>query len=306
MTATTSDSSTAARGPLGGWRPRFNVAYLFLAPSAIALLLFTVWPIAQAFWMSLHDWSFSNPGKPFSGLDNYAEMLGDRRFWNALKNTVVYTLATVPLQIGLALGLAVGLNAKLRGRAFLRSAYFIPVISSLAIMAIVWAFLFDPDIGLVSSWLASVGLPRIAWLREPDTAMVAVIVVGVWKTLGFNTVILLAGLQGIAQEQHEAAALDGASAWQRFRHVTVPGLRQTLLFVTVISVIASLQVFDQVYVMTRGGPLYGTETLVTYVYYQGFTLFRMGYASAISWILFLIIAAISMVQLRLFRYQEID
>jgi multiple sugar transport system permease protein len=287
-------------------RPRLNVAYLFLAPSAIVLLLFTVWPIAQAFWMSLHDWSFSSPTKPFTGMDNYTELLTDRRFWNALRNTAVYTIAAVPLQIGLALALAIGLNAKLRGQAFLRGAYFVPVISSLAIMAIVWAFLFDPDIGMVSSWLASFGLPRIAWLREPGTAMIAVVIVGVWKTLGFNTVILLAGLQGIPQEHYEAAALDGANARQRFRHVTVPGLRQTLLFVTVICIIASLQVFDQVYVMTRGGPLYATETLVTYVYYQGFSLFRMGYASAVSWILFLIIAAISIVQLRLFRYEEVD
>jgi ABC-type sugar transport system permease subunit len=256
--------------------------------------------------MSLHDWSFSNPARPFTGLDNYAELVADRRFWNALRNTAVYTIAAVPVQIVLALGLAIGLNARLRGRAFLRGAYFVPVISSLAIMAIVWAFLFDPDIGMVSSWLASLGLPRIAWLREPGTAMIAVIVVGVWKTLGFNTVILLAGLQGIPTEHYEAAELDGANAWQRFRHVTVPGLRQTLLFVTVISIIASLQVFDQVYVMTRGGPLYSTETMVTYIYYQGFSLFRMGYASALSWVLFLIIAAVAIVQLRMFRYQEVD
>jgi multiple sugar transport system permease protein len=287
-------------------RPRLNVAYLFLAPSAIVLLIFTVWPIAQAFWMSLHDWSFLSQSRPFTGAANYNALLSDRRFWNALVNTAVYTLGAVPFQIGLALALAIGLNARLRGRAFLRAAYFVPVISSLAIMAIVWAALFDPDIGLVSSWMASFGLPRVAWLREPGTAMFAVIVVGVWKTLGFNTVILLAGLQGIPGEHYEAASIDGASAWQRFRHITVPGLRQTLLFVTVISVIASLQVFDQVYVMTRGGPLFATETLVTYVYHQGFTLFQMGYASAISWVLFLIIAAVSVVQLRLFRYQEVD
>lgn len=287
-------------------RRRLNPAYLFLAPSAAVLFLFTMWPIVQAFWMSLHDWSFLNPARPFIGLDSYAALLSDRRFWNALKNTVVYTVGAVPFQIGLALGLAIGLNAKLRGRAFLRGAYFVPVISSLAIMAIVWGFLFDPDIGLVSSWMASIGLPRVAWLRELGTAMPAVIIVGVWKTLGFNTVILLAGLQGIPTEHYEAAAIDGANAWHRFRHITVPGLRQTLLFVTVISVIASLQVFDQVYVMTRGGPLFATETLVTYIYHQGFTLFRMGYASAISWVLFLVIAGVSLIQLRFFRYQEVD
>jgi ABC-type sugar transport system permease subunit len=285
---------------------RTSPALLFIVPSAIVLAVFVLWPIVQAFWMSLHEWSFLKQERPFVGLDNYLALVDDSRFWNALWNTAVYTMAAVPLQIGLALFLAMGLNAKLHGRAFLRAAFFVPVISSLAVMAIVWAFLFDPDIGLVSSWMANLGLPRVAWLREPNTAMLAIIIVGVWKTLGFNTVILMAGLQGIPYEHYEAASIDGASPWQKLRHITIPGLRQTLLFVTVISVIASLQVFDQVYVMTRGGPLFATETLVTYLYHQGFGLFRMGYASAISGILFLIIIVISLVQLRLFRYQEVD
>lgn len=285
---------------------RTSPALLFIVPSALVLLVFTLWPILQAFWMSLHEWSFLSQEKPFVGLGNYFALADDPRFWNALWNTVVYTVAVVPLQIGLALFLAMGLNAKLHGRAFFRAAYFIPVISSLAVMAIVWAFLFDPDIGLVSSWMANLGLPRVAWLRQPDTAMIAIVIVGVWKTIGFNTVILMAGLQGIPSEHYEAASIDGASQAQKLRHITIPGLRQTLLFVTVISVIASLQVFDQVYVMTRGGPLFATETLVTYLYHQGFGLFRMGYASAISGILFLVIIVISLVQLRLFRYQEVD
>jgi ABC-type sugar transport system permease subunit len=285
---------------------RLNPAYLFIAPSAVALIVFTIWPIVQAFWMSLHEWSFMAQERPFVGAGNYQELVGDPRFWNALRNTVVYTIVGGPFQIGLALLLAVALNGKIRGRAFLRSAYFIPVISSLAIMAIVWAFLFDPDIGLVSAWLAELGLPRIAWLREPGTAMLAVIVVGIWKTLGFNMVILLAGLQGIPAEHYEAAEIDGASRWQQFLHITIPGLRQTLLFVTVISVIASLQAFDQIYVMTRGGPLFSTETLVSYVYRQGFELFRLGYASAISWVLFLIIVVLAVFQLRFFRYREVD
>lgn len=287
-------------------RQRWSPTLIFILPSAIVLLLFTLWPIIQAFWMSLHDWSFLSRERPLIGLDNYLELLDDRRFWNALWNTVVYTLAAVPLQIVLALFLAIGLNGNLHGRAFLRAAFFVPVISSLAVMAIVWSFLFDPDIGLVSAWMANVGLPRVAWLRQPETAMLAIIIVGVWKTIGFNTVILMAGLQGISAEQYEAASIDGASAWQKLRAITIPGLRQTLLFVTIISVIASLQVFDQVFVMTRGGPLFATETLVTYLYHQGFTLFRMGYASAISWVLFLIIVGISLVQLRFFRYQEVD
>jgi ABC-type sugar transport system permease subunit len=288
------------------FRPRLNVAYAFIAPSVLILSVFTLWPIVQAIWMSLHDWPFTAPIHTFIGLDNYARLLGDRLFWNAARTTLVYTITTVPLQIGLALGLAVALNGRIKGRAFLRSAFFIPVISSLAVMAIVWQFLFDPDIGLVSAWLLDLGFGRIAWLREPGSALAAVILVGIWKMIGFNMVILLAGLQGVPADQYDAAAIDGASAWQRFRHVTVPGLRHTLLFVTLISVIASLQAFDQIYVMTKGGPLHTTESLVYYAYQNGFDYFDMGYASAISVVLFLFIAVIAMVQLRMFRYEEVD
>jgi multiple sugar transport system permease protein len=287
-------------------RLRFNPAFAFIAPSALILAVFTLWPIAQAFWMSLHDWSFTAAVHPFIGLGNFNRLFDDPLFWNAARTTVIYTIAAVPFQIGLALMLAVALNGKIHGQAFLRSAYFIPVISSIAVMAIVWTFLFDPDIGLVSAWLLKLGFGRIAWLREPGSALVAVILVGIWKSIGFNMVLLLAGLQGVSQDQHDAAAMDGANGWQRFRHVTVPALRHTLLFVAVISIIASLQAFDQIYVMTRGGPLHTTETLVYYAYHNGFDYFQMGYASAISVILFLFIAVISIVQLRLFRYQEVD
>jgi ABC-type sugar transport system permease subunit len=311
-------NARAARPPMPGGsgvrvvtrsaRPRFrfNPAYAFIAPSVLILSVFTVWPIAQAFWMSLHDWSFTASVHPFEGLGNYFTLFGDPLFWNAVRTTLVYTLATVPFQIGIALMLAIALNGKIRGRAFLRSAYFVPVISSVAVMAIVWMFLFDPDIGLVSAWLLKLGFGRIAFLREPGSALVAVILVGIWKAVGFNMVLLLAGLQGVSKDQHEAAALDGANSWQQFRHVTLPALRHQLLFVAVISIIASLQAFDQIFVMTRGGPLHSTETLVYYAYQNGFAYFQMGYASAISVILFLFIAVVSLVQLRLFRYQEMD
>ena len=285
---------------------RPSPAYLFILPSAIALAVFTIWPIIQALWISLHDWSFLTDVQTFVGAANYAELVGDDRFWNALRVTAVYTVASVPLQVALALAVALGLNEALRGRGLLRAAYFFPVISSLAIMAIVWSFLLDPNVGTIGGWMRELGLRRVAFLREPALALPAVIVVGVWKNLGFSMVILLAGLQGIPREHYEAASIDGADRWRRFRHITVPGLRHTLLFVVVISVIASLQAFDQIYVMTRGGPLFATESLVTYMFYQGFDLFRMGYASSIATVLFLLILAISAVQLRLFRYRDVD
>jgi ABC-type sugar transport system permease subunit len=289
--------------------PRFarpGAAYAFILPSALLLGLFTLWPIVQALWISLHDWSFLTDVQTFIGTANYTELLGDERFWNALRVTAIYTAATVPLQIAIALAIALALNERIRGRGVLRAAFFFPVISSLAIMAIVWSFLLDPNVGTIGGWMRDLGLRRVAFLREPSLALASVIAVGVWKNVGFSMVILLAGLQGIPREHYEAASIDGAGRWDRFRHVTVPGLRHTLLFVLVISVIASLQVFDQVYVMTRGGPLFATESLVTYMFHQGFDLFRMGYASAIATVLFVLILAISAVQLRLFRYRDVD
>jgi ABC-type sugar transport system permease subunit len=239
------------------------------------------------------------------GTANYREAFSDPRTWNALRVTVLYTLATVPL--GVVLSLAVALALKEGPLAsVLRGAYFFPAISSLAIMAIVWSFLIDPQIGLVSSWLGIVHINPPDWLHDPRWALPAVAAVGIWKNLGFNMVILLAGLQGIPEPLYEAAAIDGAGPRRRFWHITLPGLRQTLLFVAVISMIASLQVFDQVYVMTRGGPVFSTESLVTYMYHQGFELFRMGYAAALATILFVLIMVVSILHLRLFRYRDVD
>lgn len=285
---------------------KVHPAYLFLLPSAVALLVFTLWPIGQALWISLHDWSFLSDARPFIGGANYVELLGDERFWNAMRVTAVYTLGAVPLQIGLALAVALALNERLHGLTMFRAAYFFPVISSLAIMAIVWSFLLDPNVGVIAGWMTQLGMRRIDFLGDVTLALPAIILVGIWKNLGFSMVILLAGLQGIPNEHYEAASIDGAGRWHRFRYITIPGLRHTMLFVVIISVIASLQVFDQVFVMTRGGPLFATDTLVSYLYYQGFDLFRMGYASAVATVLFLLILVVSAGQLRFFRYRDVD
>ncbi len=285
---------------------RLNPAYVFIAPSMLVMAVFVVGPIAQAFWMSLHEWSFVAKERPYVGMANYRELVADERFWNALKVTALYTIGSVPTQIVLALAVALALHERPWAGTWFRAAFFFPVISSLAVMAIVWAFLLDPDIGVLAHWMRALGLGPQDWLQSTTWALPSVVLVGIWKNLGFTMVILLAGLQGIPEIYYEAAAIDGAGRWSRFRNVTVPGLRQTLLFVTVIGVIASLQVFDQVYVMTRGGPLFTTETLVTYMYHHAFELFDMGYAAAIAWILFLIIMVGSAVQLKLFRYQDVD
>jgi ABC-type sugar transport system permease subunit len=264
------------------------------------------YPIVESAWMSLHNWSFLAPGRQYVGLGNYRELLHDSRFWNALRNTVIFTAAVVPAQLILGLALANGLvRNNLLNRIF-RSIFFFPVIGSLATMAIVWKFLLDPDIGLLSRIFTDLGFPQTGVLQSTTYALPAVIVVSVWKNVGFTMVILLAALQGVPEVLYEAAAIDGARPWARFRYVTLPSLRQALLFSSVICVIASLQLFDQVYVMTSGGPLFHTETLVTYMYKVGFQDYRSGYAAALAWVLFLLIMTVSVVQLRFFRYRDVD
>ncbi len=299
------ETETIRRGSPRHWR-RHSSAYLFLAPSCLILLIFVAYPIVQSFWMSLHDWSFFASHHRWVGLANYRELLHDSRFWNALKNTAIYTGCVVPLQLAFGLALAVALQRATRGNTLLRSVYFFPVISALATMGIVWKFLLDPNIGIIPHALTAVGLPSTAFLQSTTWALPSIIVVGVWKSVGFSMVIFLAALQDIPESLLEAAALDGASAWMRFRRVTLPLLRPSMLFAAIIATIASMQLFDLVYVMTKGGPLFHTETLVTYLYEVGFQNFRSGYASAISWVLFVLIMLLSIFQLRFFRYDEVD
>ncbi len=281
-------------------------AYMFLLPSAVILLVFVAYPIVQSFWMSLHTWSFFSSKHPFVGLQNYQTMVHDSRFWNALGNTALYTGVEVPLQVGLGLALAVALQRNTLVNKFLRSVFFFPVISSLATMGIVWKFLLDPQIGAINAAMTSVGLPTVNFLQSTTWALPAVMFVGVWKSVGFSMVIFLAALQDVPEQLLEAAALDGAGPWLRFWRVVLPLLRPSLLFASIMATIASMQLFDSVYVMTSGGPIFHTETLVTYLYDSGFQYFQSGYAAAMSWVLFLLILVLSMLQLRLFRYNEVD
>jgi ABC-type sugar transport system permease subunit len=279
---------------------------LFLLPSAIILIVFVAYPIVQSAWMSLHNWSYLQSTQPFIGLQNYIDLGKDPRFWNALGNTAVFSAVTVPLQIVIGMLLAIRFaRSNLLGN-FFRSVYFFPVISASATMAIVWKFLLSPDIGPFAAWEHALGIPTVNILQSTAFALPAVIVVGLWKNVGFTMVILIAALQDVPESLNEAAALDGVGTWGRFRYVTLPAIRQPLLFATILAVIASLQVFDQVYVMTGGGPLFHTETLVTYLYQLGFQQYRSGYAAAVAWVLFILIMIVSVVQLRIFRYRDVD
>jgi multiple sugar transport system permease protein len=280
-----------------------RAACFFMLPSLLILFLFVIVPIFQAGWIGLHDWRLGRPNPEFIGLENYIELLEDDRFWNALKNTAVYTLGVVPARIIIALFFALLLKRKLRGVALFRAMLFLPAVISFAIEAIIWRFMLDPDIGLLPYATGLIGITSPEWLRSTTWAMPAVIIVSIWRWFGFNMVILLAGLQGIPDTYYEAAEVDGANAWQQFWKITLPLLRPAVLFVLVEAIITSLQVFDQVYVLTGGGPLFSTETLVAYVYHQGFEIFDLGYASAAAYVLFFLIFFLTLGQLRLLHYR---
>ena len=271
-------------------------AWLFLTPALLVLAAFTLYPMVQAAYLSLTNYNLIRAAE-WVGLDNYIELFRDPAFWNAFWNTVYYAAVVTPVTIALALALALFLDRQFVGRAFVRTSIFLPFIVSLGIIAIAWAFLLDPNIGLISYWLSQVGIVSgQGVLSDPQWAMPAVMFVGVWKNVGFYMVIYLAGLQSIPGDLREAARLDGANAWQRFRNVTLPLLSNQTLLVSVMALIASLQAFDQIYVMTHGGPFFRTETLVMLIYREGFQELRFGYGAAISWVLLIFVFVLSMIQ----------
>ena len=289
-----------------GSRLRYaGVVALFLAPSLIPLTLFTLVPMVSSLWVALHDWNLITPME-FVGLANFRELLADGDTWAAFGHTLGYIAGYLPLVYLLGLGAALALNTALRGRNVLRAAYFLPVVTSWVVVALLWRWLLSPANGLVNHVLGLVGIDGPGWWTDPAWAMPSVILASAWKDLGFVMIILLAGLQAIPGELYDAARVDGTSTWQRFRHVTLPLLSPSTFFVVVISLINGFQVFDQVYVMTGGGPLFHTDTLVTKLYRDGFTNYETGYAAATSWVLFIVVVLVSVFQLRIFRYNDAD
>jgi multiple sugar transport system permease protein len=270
-------------------------AYAFLALSIVGLVGLTLGPIVVSFFLSFTDWDAL--GKPnLVGLANFAALASDPTFYRALWNTVLYTLVSVPAGMVLSLALAMLLNRSLPGIGVFRTLFLIPVISSTVATALLWGLMLDPYIGLMNYLMQQVGLPPSGWLTDTRMALPSIIIMSVWKGLGYNMVLFLAGLQGISPELYEAARMDGAHRWDEFWHVTVPMLSPTTFFVLVITVISSFQVFDQTWVLTKGGPQDATITLVYYVYQTGFQQLRMGYASAIAYVLFFITLAVVMLQ----------
>jgi ABC-type sugar transport system permease subunit len=303
--ATRPDTPRARRSLLRGSRRTSLTAWLFLAPSLIALAAFTVYPMIQAAYLSFTDYNLIRAAR-WVGIANYQELFGDPAFWNAFWNTVEYAVIVTPVTVVLALALAVFLDRGFHGRSFVRTSIFLPFIVSLGIIAIAWSFLLDPNIGLLSYWLSKIGVvSKQGLLSDPTWALPAVMFVGVWKNVGFYMVIYLAGLQSVPTELHEAARLDGANVWQRFRSVTLPLLSNQTMLVSVMALIASLQAFDQIYVMTHGGPFFRTETLVMLIYREGFQELRFGYGAAISWVLLVFVFLLSMIQYGFFQRRQV-
>jgi ABC-type sugar transport system permease subunit len=273
-----------------------------LLPSFVVLLVFAFYPVLFTLYMSFHQWKII--GTPqFIGLQNFLEVLESQEFQVALRNTLIYSLVTVPVGVVLALSSALLLNQRLRARAFFRGVIFFPVLVPTVVIALIWVWMFSENYGIVNRLLEELGRQPRSWLANPTTALIVIMVMSIWKGFGYGMVIYLAGLQTIPATVFEAAVIDGASAWQRFWRVTLPLLNPTTLFVTVISFIGSFQVFDQVYVMTEGGPGYSTTVLVHYIYDLAYVRFRMGKACSAACILFLIILLFTWLQLRFIRPQ---
>lgn len=271
---------------------------LFASPYLLHLVALTAWPLLASLAFAFTSYDMVNPPQ-WVGVDNFVRLANDPMFWRTLANTAYFAVLFVPLQTGLALLLAIALNQKLKGMAFLRGAYFIPVISSWVVVAFVADAVFNSRFGIANQMLEWFGLPKQDWLQDPHLVIPVLVLVAVWKGVGYMAVLFLAGLQSIPEEQYEASTLDGANAGQRLRHITLPWISGTTFLVLILTIIQTLQSFDQVFVMTDGGPNGASELSVLYLYRQGFEYFQMGYASAIAWVLLALIMLLTLIQFRL-------
>jgi multiple sugar transport system permease protein len=274
--------------------------YLFVAPAMVIFFVFTLLPVAIALFLSFTNYDVFTK-MDWIGAANYQDVFDDELFWRALWNTTTYTAWSIPVSMAIGLGLALLLNQKLRGLGLYRTIYYVPVVTSMVAVAMIWLQLFDPLYGVISNALESIGIKGIDWLGDPNLAMPSIIAVSVWKVIGWNMLIYLAGLQGIPDYLREASAIDGANRWQTLWKITLPLLQPTTFFIFVTSLIGAFQVFDVVYVMTGGGPANATTTLVHQIYNAAFKALDMGYAAAMSFVLFGIILVVSLFSMRATR-----
>lgn len=294
------------RTPVRRGRQQSLLALAFMAPALTVLVAFVAWPMVSALRLSFTDSSGFGPAE-WVGLDNYVRVFTDPGVLRALGNTGIYSVLFTPLAIAVALVLALALNRPdLPLRGAFRTALFLPFVVSLAVGAFAWSYLLDPQIGLLNYWLRGAGVQLGNVLQDPSLAMPTVVLVAVWKNFGFYMIIFLAGLQEVPGSLYEAARVDGANAWQRFVHITVPMLSNTFAFLIVVALIAALQAFDQIYVMTGGGPFGTTQTIVMEIYESGFRELELGFASALSYVLLLLTLVLSLAQAGFFGRREQD
>lgn len=313
--ATVVQPSSPPQARRGGRRPRpepavsragLGTALLFVAPYLVLFGTFILAPIVYGLWISLHEWDFLLPGKPFVGLKNYIDLVTPGSvtsgpFWSAMRATAIFTVLSVPLLMVVPLALAVALNRRFRGRKAVRAVFFAPYVLGVAVVGLLWRYLLDPNVGVLNYYLDALGLDRIPFTTATPWVWLALVVPTVWWTAGYNMVIFLAGLQDIPSELYEAAELDGASAWHKFRHVTLPGLRPVTVFVLTITILASANVFGQPYLITQGQPGRETRSAIMQIGEEGLRQFKMGSASAMSTVLTVALLAISLLSLSFLR-----
>ena len=272
-------------------------AYIFIAPAVILLIAFLVVPMIYTVYFSGFKYQIMRPdAMKFIGLENYQKLFSDKNFWLALKNTVYFTVIVVPCQCVLALALALLVSKKFRGVAVFRTMYFAPQLTSMVVISVLWSVLYNanPNTGLINSILVSLGMSPIKFLSDASTAMNSIIFMSAWQGAGYQMMIFLAGLQGIPRDQYEAASVDGATKFKQFLYITIPGLKGTIKYVIMITMIQAMKLFTQPYIMTQGGPKNSTKTLVYYIYTQGFQKGNFGYACSIAAVFFVIVVCMSM------------
>lgn len=288
----------AAAAPVRKRRRDHLAGYAFMAPFLILFALFLVWPVIHGLYLSLTDQSLTGHGGQFIGLANYLEAFADGQMWQSLLNTLWFTvLSTIPLVL-VALVMALLVQQGLPAQWLWRLSFFMPFLLASTVVSLIWAWLFNPSLGLVNSFLGSLGIPPVAWLQDPNVSMISIVIATVWWTVGFNFLLYLSALQNIPDQQYEAASIDGAGKWRQLLSITIPQLAPTTALILILQVLASLKVFDQIYQMLNQAITPSTRSAVVYIFETGFTGYRFGYSSAISYIFFALIIIVSLVQLR--------
>src|SRR5215212_6975045 len=303
----TGKTQGAAELRFGGVHGSRATPYLFLVPYLLLFVTFVLVPAVFGIWISLHNWDFLLPGKPWVGLGNYTALFDPTSvqfepFWHSMRATAIFTVASVPFLVVIPLGLAVLLNRQFPGRTFFRAVFFAPYVLGVAVIGLMWRYLLDPSFGVVNGILKLFGLDgNVPWITDQPWAWISLVAVTIWWTIGFNAIIYLAGLADIPAEQYEAADLDGASIWQQFRYITVPGLRPVMIFVITTTILASANMFGQSYLITQGAPGDSTRTAIIEITQRGLSQYRMGEAAAMSYVLAVFLGIVSLINFYLTR-----